>query len=127
MHRSPIHNRYPNEAYPLLLAIQMEISRPQKRLTIDFTLKEVVSVGGDPGGKYLLLRMVPDERSWKRAEMHEVQGYLNKFDDVFISDEELANTTKVMEAIPISLTFEEVESEQEYLEKSRKRVRRESK
>jgi len=103
----------------------MEISSPQKRFTIDFTLKEVVSIGGDPGGKYLTLRMVPDERSWERAEVHEVKGYLNRFDDVFISDEELANAAEVMEGVSISLTFKEVGSEEEYLEKSRKRVKRE--
>jgi len=96
----------------------MEISSPQKRFTIDFTLKEVVSIGGDPGG-------IPDERSWERAEVHEVKGYLNRFDDVFISDEELANAAEVMEGVSISLTFKEVGSEEEYLEKSRKRVKRE--
>ncbi|UCC32967.1 MAG: hypothetical protein JSW53_04020 [Candidatus Bathyarchaeota archaeon] len=105
----------------------MEISRPQKRVTIDFTLKEVESIGGNPGGKYLRFRIVPDERSWERAEVQEAKGYLNRFDDVFISDEELANTTEAMRDIPISLTFEEVGSEQEYLERSRRRVKRERK
>jgi len=102
----------------------MEISSPLKRFTIDFTLKEVVSVGGDPGGKYLLLRLVPDERSWERAEVHEVKGYSNRFDDVFISDEEFANAAEGMEGVSIALTLKEVGSEEQYLEKSRNRVKR---
>ena len=101
----------------------MEIASPPERVLIDFTLKEVVSIGGDPGGKYLLLRLVPDERSWERVEMHEVQGYSNRFDDAFISDEELARSTEAIEGVSICLNLKEVVSEQEYLEKSRKRVR----
>jgi hypothetical protein len=47
---------------------------------------------------------------------------LNRFDDVFISDEELAKSVEVMEGVSISLSFKKVGSEEEYLEKSRKRV-----
>ena len=83
----------------------MEISSPQKRFTVDFSLKEVVSIGGDLGGKYLLLRMVPNERTWERSEVHEVKGYLNRFDDVFISDEELANVADIMDGVSISHSF----------------------
>ena len=100
----------------------MEIASPPERVLIDFTLKEVVSIGGDPGGKYLLLRLVPDERSWKRAELHEVQWYSNRFDDVFISDENLARSLDGIACVSICLNLKEVESEQEYIKKSRKRV-----
>lgn len=99
------------------------MSKRKKRLRIDFTLEEVTPIGEDKGGKYYRFRMVPDKRLWERAEIRGQKGYLNKFDNIFISDKEMAEAVKTMKNIPITISTVDIGTEQEYLEKSKKRVR----
>lgn len=67
--------------------------------------------------------MVPDKRSWKRTEVNGEKGYLNKFDETFISDGELAKSVKTMKHIPITVSSTAIADEHGYIEKSKKRVR----
>lgn len=100
------------------------MNKTKKKIRIDFTLEEVTPIGEDKDAKYYRFRMVPDKRSWERTEISGEKGYLNKFDNIFISDKEMAQAAKTMKNIPITVTSEEIGNEQEYIEKSGKRVRK---
>lgn len=87
---------------------------------MDFTIEEVEEIDKEKG--MLRFRMVPDKRSWKRAELQGKSGYLNKFDNTFIPDEEMAKAVKTMKGIPIYVSTVKIGSREEYIKKSRKRV-----
>lgn len=95
----------------------------KKKGRMDFTIEEIIPVGEDKNGKYYRFRMVPDKRSWKRAEIGGKSGYLNKFDNTFIPDEEMAKAAKTLKGVPIVVSTVDIGTETEYLEKSKKRVR----
>lgn len=105
----------------------MSKSKKRKRGRIDFTIEQITPIGRDKEGSYYRIRMVPDKRSWERTEIKGEKGYLNKFDKGFIPDKEFAKSVKTMKNIPITITHVRIGKEQEYIEKSRKRVKKESK
>jgi len=99
------------------------MNRPQDRIRIDFTFEEITPIGEDKDAKYYRIKMVPDRRSWERIEINGEKGYLNKFDNTFISDRVFAKSVRNTKSIPITVSSETIGNEQEYIEKSKKRVK----
>lgn len=99
------------------------MSKPKKRFRLDFTFEKIECVGEDKDAKFYKVRMVPDKRSWERVEVNGEKGYMNKFDGNFISDKELAESVKTLKHLPITVSSTSIPNEQEYVKKSKKRVR----
>ncbi len=99
------------------------MSKRKKRLRFDFTFEKIECVGEDKDSKVYRIRMIPDKRSWERTELNGEKGYLNKFDKTFISDKELAKSVKTMKHIPVTVSSIAIADEQEYIERSKKRVK----
>ena len=99
------------------------MSKPKKRYRFDFTFEKIECIGEDKDSKLYKVRMVLDKRSWERTEVSGEKGYVNKFDNTFISDKQLAKSVKTMKDIPITVSSTTIADEQGYIEKSKKRVK----
>jgi len=94
-----------------------------KRFRIDWTVEKITPIGEDKDAKYYKIRMVPDKRTWEHREVDGTKGWFNTLENIFISDDEMAQAAKTMKGIPITVSRAEIGNPQEYIEKSRKRVR----
>lgn len=95
-----------------------------KRVRIDFILEETEQIGETEKGKIYRFRMVPDPKSWEHTKVDGESGYLNKFTGLFISDEEMAKSVKTMKGIPITLSKVGIKSEEDYIKKSKNRLKK---
>ncbi len=99
------------------------MSKHKKRGRIDFTLEKIELIGEDKDSSTYRVIMIPDKRLWERSEINGKKGYLNKSDHAFISDEEFAKAVKTMKHIPIYVSPTAIADEQEYIERSKRRVK----
>jgi len=101
---------------------QEDHASQRTKFRIDFFIDKSEIIDKEQG--IFRFRLVPDPRVWERAERNGTKGYRNKLDDAFISDSVMADMAGNLREVPITLNKPPgFESKQEYLEKSRKRLR----
>lgn len=92
-----------------------------KKFRLDMIIKEAKVIDKEKG--LIRVHMIPDPRVWERKTMHGEEGYYHKLDKVFISMKVFADAAKTLIGVPIFTHDVGLKSKEDYLERSRKRLK----
>lgn len=97
--------------------------KSSKKFRMDFVLDKVEQIPGEKNLFEFVMR--PDPSVWKIVKENGKEAYYNEIDKILIPMEEFEKAVKKMAGIPITASNVEVPGIDDYILKSKKRVKKE--
>ena len=95
---------------------------PRMKFRMDFVVEKLEPIPGEENLFRVVMR--PDPRVWKIVKEKGKEAYYNATDKVLIPMEEFKKAVKTMARIPIVASSVEVEGFEDYILKSRERIKK---